>query len=155
MCQSFQSCSLSERVCSLGNFASVVGHCSLLYPQFYDIAVQTVRLMFIRLGSHGPAPRKVTPATRRVGIQTRLCKPSDVCTASLFTTSERAATSLHATACNVEQFVRNGLLTRLVVRQRQVSQQFVCIVRCHLHSHDASRMFTGYTVKQGCEQFQA
>ena len=52
------------------------------------------------------------------------------------------------TADNVEQFAGDGLLSALVVLKVQLTQQFVGIVCCRLHSHHTGGMFRRNTIEQ-------
>lgn len=62
---------------------------------------------------------------------------------------------MHRTADDVEQFGRDGLLTRLVVGERQGAEQVVGIIGSHLHGDDAGRVFAGQAVEQGREELEA
>ena len=54
----------------------------------------------------------------------------------------------HRTTDDIQQFIRNGLLTSLVVNHGQFLYQFIAIVGRNLHGHRTCRMFGCIRVEQ-------
>ena len=61
---------------------------------------------------------------------------------------------MHASANDVQQFSRDGLLTCLVVGEVELLQQVVSVVGGGLHGNHACRMFTCETVEQSGVDFE-
>ena len=67
---------------------------------------------------------------------------------------KRGSLVIHATSHNIEQFIRNGLLTTLVILQIEFSQEFIGIIRSSLHGNHTGCMLTRLTIQQSSVNHQ-